>query len=117
MRNGYCPAEFLLHEVFVSPNWISFVIGKPIILVLDEWTYPRKGVIRCVGNARNVLEGDVVLLHVCEPACPPRRKVWGGFPISQGDVVRVGDDSRAVHVVSPLLEGVSRARNTRSWVG
>ena len=25
--------------------------------------------------------------------------------MSQGDVVRVGDDSRAVHIVSPLLEG------------
>ena len=102
---GTVQQSSIYFEVFVSQNWIGFVIREPRILVLDEWTNPRKGVSRCVGNPWNVLEGDVVLLDVCESAYQPRRKVWGGFPVSQGDVVRVGDDSRTVHIMSPLLQG------------
>ena len=74
-KMGVVKQSAICFEIFDSKSGISFVVCKPRILVLDQWTNAGQGIIRCVGSARNVLEGDVVLLHNCEPAYKPRRKV------------------------------------------
>ena len=101
-KMGVVQQSAICFEIFGSKSGISFVVCKPRILVLDQWTNAGQGISRCVGSARNVLEGDVALLHIGEPSYKPRRKVRGGLPMPQGTVVRVCDDPRTVHVVTPI---------------